>query len=814
MNRPPANGESAGRPVKVLVIDDEEAVRRNLCSGLEDLGYETMMATDGREGLELFDRAAADIVLVDLFMPVMSGLELIAAMEEKSPLTPVVVVSGSGTLYDAIKAIRLGAWDYVVKPVENSDELDLVLRRNLDRARLLVENQQQKKQLETLLAEKTHKLQESEERIRLLSDNLPDSMICQFTRKPDGTTLFLHVSAGIQNLNGLSAEAVLADASRFYDQIVEEDRPLLKNARDISAKSMTGVNINVRMRRADGELRWMNLRSAPRRLPAGQIVWDGIETDITERKRAEAALVEMQRHQERILTAIGEGVHGIDLEGKIIFENPAAATMLGWGVHELIGQPAHSVMHHTRADGSPYPQAECQIYATLRDGVVRRMEDELFWRKDGTSFPVTYTCTPMRNETGEIIGVVVAFRDITERKLAEESHARLATREAQLETELRQSQKMEAIGQLAGGVAHDFNNILSALLMQTELVELIESLPKEARSGLHEIRGDINRAADLTRQLLLFSRRQVMQTCLVNLNELIINLAKMLQRIIREDVQLQLRLHPTVLVTHADPGMLEQVLMNLAVNARDAMPSGGQLHIETSVVTVDEEFARLNPDAAPGRYVCFSVSDTGSGIPSEVLPRIFEPFFTTKEAWKGTGLGLATVFGIVKQHQGWIEVDNHPGKGVTFKVCLPASTVTAVESTPIEVKPKPRGGTETILLVEDELMVRKPTRKYLERHGYRVLEAADGMEALSLWEKHRPAVSLLLTDLVMPRGMNGQELARRLVADQPQLKVIYVSGYSADIAGRDFQLRPGEFFIQKPYATDNLLATLRRFLDA
>lgn len=809
----PVQSEAADRPVKILVIDDEEAVRRNLCSGLEDLGYETLKAADGREGLELFNRVAADVVLVDLFMPVMSGLELIAALKEKSPFTPVIVVSGSGTLYDAIKAIRLGAWDYVVKPVENADELDLVLRRNLDRARLLVENQRQKKQLEELLAQNTHKLKESEERIRRLSDNLPDSMICQFTRQPDGTTQFLHVSAGIEHLNGLSAEAVLADSSLFYQQILEADFPILQHAREASASSMASINIHVRMRRRDGELRWMNLRSAPRRLPDGQLIWDGIEIDITERKRAEARLAELHRQQERILTAVGEGLHGIDREGIIIFENPAAAAMLGWGVQQLIGQPAHQVMHHSRADGSLYPVEQCHIYATLRDGVVRRVEDEVFWRQDGSSFPVAYTCTPMRDEAGEIIGAVVAFNDITERKRVEESHARLACRERELEAELRQAQKMEAIGQLAGGVAHDFNNILSALIMQTELIETIERLPPEAMDGLKQIRADANRAAQLTRQLLLFGRRQVMQLQVLNLNELIINLGRMLQRIIREDVQLQLRTQPKPLLTRADPGMLEQVLMNLAVNARDAMPQGGRLTIETSEINVDEADTRLNPEAMPGRYVGFSVSDTGSGIPPAVVPKIFEPFFTTKEAGKGTGLGLATVFGIVKQHQGWVKLDNRPGQGVTFQVFLPASLEAAAESAPTGAKAKPRGGTETIFLVEDDPAVRQPARKLLERRGYQVLEAASGVEALNCWAENRNRVALLLTDLVMPGGVSGQELARRLQADQPQLKVIYTSGYSADIAGREFQMHDGEAFLQKPFAPEQLWETIRRSLD-
>jgi CheY-like chemotaxis protein len=304
-----------------------------------------------------------------------------------------------------------------------------------------------------------------------------------------------------------------------------------------------------------------------------------------------------------------------------------------------------------------------------------------------------------------------------------------------------------------------------------------------------------------------------MQPRNLDLNELVINLAKMLKRIIGEDVQLQLNLHRTTLMTRADAGMLDQVLMNLSVNARDAMPNGGRLCIETTEETVNENIAGLYPDASPGTYVCVSVSDTGAGIPLEIMPRIFEPFFTTKEAGKGTGLGLATVFGIVKQHHGWIKLDNRPGQGVRFQVFLPASDVKLAETSQATAKLNPRGGTETILLVEDEVSVRHLTCRILKRHGYNVVEANNGHEALALWEKHSQTVALLLTDLVMPGGLSGQELARRLKTDHSLLKVIFTSGYSIGIAGRELKLLDSESFIQKPFTTEQLLETVRRCLD-
>lgn len=387
------------------------------------------------------------------------------------------------------------------------------------------------------------------------------------------------------------------------------------------------------------------------------------------------------------------------------------------------------------------------------------------------------------------------------------------TRERQLEEQLRQSQKMEAIGRLAGGVAHDFNNILTAILMQTELLADAEDLSVPVREGLQQIHAAAERAANLTRQLLLFSRREVLQPRQIDLNEIVGGMAKMLQRIIGEDIRLQLVLHPRPLPLYADPGMLDQVLMNLAVNARDAMPRGGELVLETSGVVVDESQAALRPGIVAGPYARLCVRDTGCGIPPEVLPHIFEPFFTTKDPGKGTGLGLATVYGIVEQHRGWIEVRSRPGQGATFEIYLPLHAKAAAQE-PVATRPKPRGGSETVLLVEDDERLRQITRIALERHGYRVWDAADAAGALRLWNQLGPSVQLLLTDLVMPGPMNGRELARHLREQHPHLKVILFSGYSPELAGRVLELEPGQAFLSKPFAPEELLHLMRQVLDA
>jgi CheY-like chemotaxis protein len=334
-----------------------------------------------------------------------------------------------------------------------------------------------------------------------------------------------------------------------------------------------------------------------------------------------------------------------------------------------------------------------------------------------------------------------------------------------------------------------------------------------ARSA-HQIGQAAERAASLTRQLLTFSRRQLMQPRPLNMNEVVGNMTKMLSRILGEDITLQLDYSPTATLVEADAGMMEQVLLNLAVNSRDAMPKGGQLTIKITTVEVDARHVARHSEALAGSFVCLSASDNGCGIAAENLPRIFEPFFTTKEVGKGTGLGLATVYGIVKQHQGWIEVESELARGTVFRVFLPSAKE---GSSTAEAKPaeKPvRGGTETILVVEDEGSVRELVCNLLSAQGYKILQAESGLKALDVWKESRETIDLLLTDLVMPDRINGRELAEKLWADRPKLKVIFTSGYSADVVGKDFVLRGGLNYLQKPYQPQKLAKVVRDCLDA
>jgi CheY-like chemotaxis protein len=324
----------------------------------------------------------------------------------------------------------------------------------------------------------------------------------------------------------------------------------------------------------------------------------------------------------------------------------------------------------------------------------------------------------------------------------------------------------------------------------------------------------VQRAVALTRQLLLFSRREVFQPRDLDLSESITNTAKMLKRILGETVKIQLKMASQPMFTHADSGMMDQVLLNLAVNARDAMPNGGLLVIETSGVEFDQFAATQSAQTRPGSFVCLSVSDSGSGIPPEVLPKIFEPFFTTKDVGQGTGLGLATVFGIVQQHQGWINVYTELGHGTTFRIYLPRLAKNAELKGVLPALADLPGGNETILLAEDDPSVRVVVRKALSQRGYRILEASTGVQALEVWKQNRDEIRLLLTDLVMPDGMNGKVLAQRLLQEDSKLKVIYMSGYSAEVVGKDFPMNEGVNFLTKPFQALKLAQSIRNSLDA
>jgi two-component system, cell cycle sensor histidine kinase and response regulator CckA len=420
----------------------------------------------------------------------------------------------------------------------------------------------------------------------------------------------------------------------------------------------------------------------------------------------------------------------------------------------------------------------------------------------------------IRNQAGALIEVLVSLSPIA---LGAQPHVLMLAQDISerslLERQLRQAQKMEAIGQLAAGVAHDFNNILTVIQGHAGLMQQkLDSGSPELRS-VEQITRAAARAATLIRQLLMFSRKQVMQFRHLDLNDNLRNAIKMLERLVGEHVQIDFRPQSPLPAIHADSSMLEQIAMNLAVNARDAMPSGGRLSIATSLETIHRAPTPMDPERRDGEYLCLTFRDTGMGMDTQVLSRIFEPFFTTKAVGQGTGLGLSTVFGIVRQHQGWLEVESKPNQGTTFRIYFPASQQTA-EKTELVVDTALRSGRETILVAEDEDTLREMVVQVLRIQGYTVLQAASGRDAIEVWERANRPVDLLLTDLVMPGGIMGSDLAERLSSQSPRLKVIYTSGYSPGMAGKDASLLEGRNFLPKPYSIGKLAQFVRECLDA
>ncbi|EDY18829.1 multi-sensor hybrid histidine kinase [Chthoniobacter flavus Ellin428] len=585
---------------------------------------------------------------------------------------------------------------------------------------------------------------------------------------------------------------------KTLDQLIhtpEEAESFLQLLRELSGTGKSLGPLEYHFRRRDGSEGWSI--STIFEIPGfgGVPMFVCMDVDITERKQAENAMRQSEERFRQVVENIQEVFWMLDAkDGRLLYISPGYEKIWGRSSEALYRSPAawFDAIHSDDRERVPNR-------STLNHGADQYDEEYRIIRPDGSVRWIHDRAFPIRDNQGHVYRVAGVAEDITERR--------------QIEERLRQSQKMEAIGQLAGGVAHDFNNILAAVMMEVELAATAKDVPADTREGLQVIGAAADKAAALTRQLLLFSRRQVMQPRRVDVNGIVTTLAKMLQRILGEDVKVQLHLHPSALVVHADPGMLDQVIMNLAVNARDAMPAGGRLVIETSERHITEDELRASPDASSGMHVVLAVSDTGMGMTEDVKAHLFEPFFTTKQPGKGTGLGLATIFGIVKQHRGWIRVYSEIGQGTTFRIFLPACEAGHELPSEAAAAARPRGGHETILLVEDEASVREVSKRMLERHGYKVLEAVSGTEALRVWGEHGDKIQLVFTDIVMPGGIGGRELADQLRMIQPNLKIVFTSGYSSELAGGAIRLQEGINFVQKPSSLNEVLDTIRKCLD-
>ncbi len=566
-----------------------------------------------------------------------------------------------------------------------------------------------------------------------------------------------------------------------------------------------GIGLDLRGRRKDASEFPVEISLSPVPIENGIVILSAIR-DVSDRKRIEEELMraseELGRRKDRqlwdyqnrlalIVDSSQDAVIGKDLDGIITTWNKGAERIYGYQADEVIGRPIALLAPPDRQDEIP------KILESIRDGKPVEHFETVRVTKDGKHLNISISASPIRNPEGEIVGASTIARDVTAQKRAED--------------QLRQAQKMEAVGRLAGGVAHDFNNILGIIIACADLLRSHisnEALPVEL---LGHIRDASKRGASLTRQLLAFSRKQPVQPRVLDLNQRLQDVSKLLRPLMGDDVKVVLAPRSDSAFVEADPGQLDQIVLNLAVNSRDAMPQGGKFVIETATVDFDEAFVRQHPPMKPGRYVMLAVSDNGYGMDADTVSRIFEPFFTTKDVGKGTGLGLATVYGIVQQSGGHIWVYSEPGHGTTFKVYLPCADEKAGLDRALEEETAfPRGEGTTILLVEDDPVMRRLSSRILQDQGYTVLEAEDGKSALQRAAAQQAPLDLVLTDVVMP-GVSGPELVLRLMDSHPETKFLYMSGYTGELV-MDRGLSEAITLLEKPFTRADLLRTIRTAL--
>ena len=631
-------------------------------------------------------------------------------------------------------------------------------------------------------------LRERDERFQQLADNINEVFFVQDIQFRET----LYISPAYEKVWGRTCQSLYDHPRSFLDPVPPEDQARLIASIARNQQGEDGGDVDFRVVRPDGDVRWMLAHAVPVRNAQGEVYRiAGVALDITERRRAEEAL----RANEQRLRTLFETVHllvlGLDVQGDVEYVNPFFLEVTGYTRDEMIGRSWFEFL--------PKAQRESLqgVFGELIKSEAHSHYENPIVTKKGEERLIAWNNTVPRDAQGRPTGTLSIGEDITERQ--------------RLEQQLRQAQKMEAIGRLAGGVAHDFNNVLTAIFGYTDLMS--EDLPPDSplQPDVAEVRKAAQRAAGLTRQLLAFSRQQVLEPVVLNANDLIEDFEKMLGRMIGEDVELRLALARDLGNVRADPGQVQQVLMNLVVNARDAMPTGGKLLIETANADLSQPYVELHQPVVPGQYVMLAVTDTGVGMSADLKTRIFEPFFTTKDKGKGTGLGLSTVYGIVKQSGGYVWVYSELGRGTTFKIYLPR--VDAPAQPPSAPREATRlTGTETILIAEDDEILRRLTKGLLEKAGYRVLEAENAALALAAARAHPGPIQLLLADVVMPGG-SGRDLARQLAESRPDMEVLYVSGYTDDAIVHHGMLEPGLNFLPKPFTPAALARKVRDVLD-
>jgi two-component system cell cycle sensor histidine kinase/response regulator CckA len=792
--------------LRVLLVEDSETDAKLVVQELRGTGrpveFERVESAEGmRDALQ---KKTWDVVISDWSMPKFSAAAAVAVLKEVGLDLPLIIVSGTIGEDAAVQAMRTGAHDYVLKD-------------KLGRLVPAVERELRESQDRAARREAEEALRRSEARYRRIVETTNEGI---WMLDAEGRTSFMNARMGEM----LGCEPKQSAGLSPADFLDDDGRATLRNN---LGRRRAGVSaqVEIRLLRRGGGSVWVLLGSSPMLDASGR--YEGalaMVMDITERKRAEHALLERARVAAMtgdVGIALTQGQSMSEtLEGcaRAVVDHLGAVLVRVWTLNadgDVLGLQASvgtSVPAGAAFDRIPLGDGAIGLIASERKPVVT---------SDG---PRSFAGHPLIAD-GSVVGVLAthAREPLTETTLsglatvADAIAVRVRSKQIEhakssIEDQLRQAQKMEAVGRLAGGVAHDFNNVLSVILSYCELM-LQDLQPGDPmHDDVDEVRKAGARAAELTRQLLTFSRQQVMAPKVIDLNDVLLGLDKMLHRLLGEDIDLVTRPGLTLGHVKADPGHIEQVIMNLVVNARDAMPTGGKLTIETMNAVLEDDFARTQLPSKAGPYVVLAVSDTGHGMDAATKAHIFEPFFTTKEKGKGTGLGLSTVFGIVQQSGGNVWVYSEPDVGTTFKIYLPRVDAELDARTTLKA-PATLRGTETILLVEDEEQVRKVAANVLTQYGYQVLVAGDPVSARLQCERHPSPIALLLSDVVMPQ-MSGPELARQLAPLRPDMRVLFMSGYTDDSIVRHGVLESNAAFLQKPFTPVALVRKIREILGA
>ncbi|HWR96806.1 MAG TPA: response regulator [Candidatus Methanoperedens sp.] len=791
--------------MKILIVEDNSDSRLVLQKNLEHAGHTVVGAVNGRDALEKAREHRPDLIVSDILMPEMDGFGLCREIKSDERLRGKPFVFYTATYVDPADerlALSLGASRFILKPAENEEFLRIIdeVVREAHQGDLpvpdkpLADQAKLRKTHENRVGEKLDKkireLAAAREQFREVERSYQDlfsSMRDVIVVADLERTITDANQPALRDLFGYELDEIKGRKTRVLyadDEGYRRLGAMIFSKADPSEAVVTEADF----RKKDGSVFPGELSAQKLKDANGNLIGNiGIIRDITERKRAEVFL-------RRIIDSIGEGIAVVDREYRVILANSAyCGREVSPPVFE--GRYCYEVL---RNQPGPCHESgiECPATKTFKTG---KPGAASFTHPAGRGRAIAREIMtfPMMDASGEVTAVIEVTKDVTEQR--------------SLEAQLRQAQKMEAVGRLAGGVAHDFNNMLGVIIGHAEIGLLRVAPPDPLCRDFLEIRKAALRSADLTRQLLAFSRKQVVSPHVLDLNRVIEDQRRMLGRLVGEDIELRFVPAVDLWKIRIDPSQVDQILANLAVNARDAITGVGTITVETANVTLDVAYCRA-VQVTPGDYVLIAFSDTGCGMDAATSERIFEPFFTTKEEGKGTGLGLSTVYGIVRQQEGDIHVYSQPGLGTTFKIYLPRCREEG-EQTVEEPKVMALAGSETVLLVEDEVQILVLAQEILERYGYMVLAARTPGEACLMAEKHPGSIHLLLTDVVMP-GMNGRELCERVAAIKPGIKVLFMSGYTADIIAHRGVIDEGVEFIQKPFSVASLAEKVRAVLDA